>query len=682
MRLTHLVVRNFRGLEDIEVEFDNRVNVIVGPNAIGKTTVLEAIRLAKALLAPRSQNEAQQTLQALRIAVPHYPQRVFPSAVARDSGKSVEIRCRYRLEETELAKGESAIPQIATQFVLASMGRAFANSAESISFLSSPQGQAVLGDGETRLRRALEESHKNDRSCNLDITIDPSGRFGGSDPISAAIFAFLDITLPPNVTMFSYFPADRALPFGEQPVQLGVADAAQQIESYVSQPQLKYQRLKNTIFNAVISGDAGRAELLSEFPQIFEGMLRGRRFQSVGVNEHGLLSIMVQDTETGRSFDLDGMSSGEKGLVLTFLLIGLSIAQGGVMLLDEPELHLNPAVCKNLLNFLVEKYVRPKNLQAIVCSHSAQILAGAFDSEECSLFHLASEKILTKVRRKDEDEITEALRRLGTSESEGLLYRATIFVEGEEDIELLESGFADLIRRYRLKDLGGRREVEKQIKLLQEAEKKDTTLPPCYFIFDRDESPTGLTNSAKVRVLQWQRRCLENYLIDIDTLTDLLQDSEVLQDKLSSLGEVNTLLRQLALSQLDELVAKKVYAQYSFDDPHLRALETRGKSIPEISEILFSRLRRMNQQTSGVTDNWKTSFVSESERQKKELFAVWDVKWTENCDGKQLFTDLYRNLRTFRLPLRRLKKRVIQEMGRKQTENWRSIQSLLTNLLS
>jgi len=681
MRLTHLVVRNFRGLEDIEIEFDNRVNVIVGPNAIGKTTVLEAIRLAKALLAPRTQSEAQQTLQALRIAVPHYPQRIFPDAVARDGGRSVEIRCSYMLEGSELAKAESAVPQIVTQLVLTGMGRGFSNSAESISFLSSPEGQAFLKEGEEKLRQALEEFRTKDRRCNLDIAIDPSGRFGTTDQIGAAIFAFLDATLPPNMTIFSYFPADRALPFGEQPVQLGIADAAQQIESYVSQPQLKYQRLKNTIFNAVIAGEEGRTELLREFPQIFEGMLRGRKFESVGVNEHGLLSIRVQDTETGRSFDLDGMSSGEKGLVLTFLLIGLSIAPGGVMLIDEPELHLNPAVCKNLLNFLVEKYVLPKNLQAIICSHSPQILAGAFDSEECSLFHLASEKMLTKVRRKDEDEITEALRRLGTSESEGLLYKATIFVEGEEDIEMLEAGFGDLLRRYRVTDLGGRREVEKQINLLQEAEKKNTTLPPCYFVFDRDESPTGLKNSAKVRVLQWQRRCLENYLIDIDTLTDLLQDSELVENGPSSLGEVQKLLRDLALSQLDELAAKSAYAQYSFDDPHLRASEVRGKSIVEISEILFSRLRRMSQQTSGVTDHWKDSFVAESERQKNELLAVWNVKWMENCDGKQLFTDLRRKLKT-RVSLRRLKKRVIQEMGRKQTENWRSVQSLLTNLLS
>jgi predicted ATPase len=680
MRLTHLVVRNFRGLEDIEVEFDNRVNIIVGPNAVGKTTILEAIRLAKALLAPRTQSEGAQVLQSLRLAVPHYPQRIFAEAVAREVSKNVEIRCRYELVEHELSRIEGGISQIATELILANLGRAFGNSASNIPFLSSPQGVQMLADGETALRRALTDFRSKKRPCNLDISIEPSGRFGSSDAVNAAIVSFLDVTLPPSMTTFSYFPADRALPAGEPPLQLGLGDAVQQVESYNSQPQLKYQRLKNTIFSAVIAGHAERESLSKDFQAIFDGILRGRRFASVGVNEHGLLSIKVQDTETGRFFDLDGMSSGEKGLVLTFLLIGRSIAKGGLILVDEPELHLNPAVCRNLVHFLVDKYVLPKDIQAIVCSHSPEILAGAFDREECSLFHLASEKMLTKVRRKDEDEISQALRRLGTSESEGLLYKATIFVEGEEDIELIEAGFSDLLRRYRLKDLGGRREVEKQIALLQQAERDDSTLPPCYFIFDRDEMPSDLRDSAKVRVLQWQRRCLENYLIDVDTLTDLLQDREVLHDTLSNLGEVNKLLRELAFSQLDDLVAKAVYAGYSFEDPGIRAPEIQGKSTAEIAEILFSRLRRVNTQTT-VADDWKTLFAAECERRKKEMLAIWDVKWVENCDGKRLFKDLLRRPLKFRISSRRLKKRVIQEMARNRTESWRSMESLLNTFL-
>src|SRR5260370_38572479 len=161
--------------------------------------------------------------------------------------------------------------------------------------------------------------------------------------------------------------------------------------------------MKKTIFSAVVASLAERDELLNDFERIFGGILKGRKLIAVGVNQVGLLSITVQDVETGRTFELDGMSSGEKWLILTFLLIGRSIVDGGIILLDEPELHLNPAVCKDLLSFLVDNYVIRKNLQAIVCSHSPEILAGAFERQECSLYHLVSERVLSKVRDKDEE---------------------------------------------------------------------------------------------------------------------------------------------------------------------------------------------------------------------------------------------------------------------------------------
>jgi hypothetical protein len=47
MHLHKLRIANFRAIENIDAEFDSLVSVIIGPNAIGKTTILEAIRLAK-----------------------------------------------------------------------------------------------------------------------------------------------------------------------------------------------------------------------------------------------------------------------------------------------------------------------------------------------------------------------------------------------------------------------------------------------------------------------------------------------------------------------------------------------------------------------------------------------------------------------------------------------------------
>src|SRR4051794_36704264 len=71
MKIRKLTIDNFRGLSHIECEFDKSTNIIVGPNAIGKTTVLEAVRLAKSLLMPRYFQEAQQVLVSLGAVSPH-----------------------------------------------------------------------------------------------------------------------------------------------------------------------------------------------------------------------------------------------------------------------------------------------------------------------------------------------------------------------------------------------------------------------------------------------------------------------------------------------------------------------------------------------------------------------------------------------------------------------------------
>lgn len=71
MKLRKLRIENFRGLSAVEFDFDKPLSVIVGPNAIGKTTMLEAIRLAKGVLIPRYFQEGQQVLTSLGAASPH-----------------------------------------------------------------------------------------------------------------------------------------------------------------------------------------------------------------------------------------------------------------------------------------------------------------------------------------------------------------------------------------------------------------------------------------------------------------------------------------------------------------------------------------------------------------------------------------------------------------------------------
>ena len=105
-----------------------------------------------------------------------------------------------------------------------------------------------------------------------------------------------------------------------------------------------------------------------------------------------------------------------------------------------------------------------------------------------------------------------------------------------------------MLRRYRLQDLGGRHNVEKEIAILQHAEAAGKDVLPRYFIFDRDETRTNLKSSKNVRLHQWDRRCLENYLADVDVLADILQSPEVVrQVTITNTAEVKKMLRELAV---------------------------------------------------------------------------------------------------------------------------------------
>jgi predicted ATPase len=682
MLLDTVSIKNFRGIADIALrQLNPRINVIVGPNAIGKSTILEAIRFAKGVLAPRAPNETVQVLTSLRAATPHQPQQLIPDGIARARDQPIEVDCTFVMTMEEVGQVEAAAPQIATRLVQSRMGVG-TNPAAFTAFIGSPLGKNALKQAEQEVRNGINRL-KTNRQCRLNMAIDfRTERVVGADPIQAACFQFLEQSLPPHQSLFSYFPADRALPPGEQPIQLGVQDAVQQLEAHNSTPHTKYQRVKNSIFGAAVMSDAARQSQMEEFDRIFTGLLTNRKIVGPRINQFGQLSIDVMEADTGTTFDIDAMSSGEKNLVLTWLLVATSVTKNGIILMDEPELHLNPAVCKNILPFLIDNYVVRNGVQAIICSHSPEILAGAFNRSECSLWHLRGPDLIAPVRRQDKEEVTEALRLLGTSEVEGLLYIGTIFVEGEHDKELLEIGFGELLSRYMIKDLGGRRAVEQQITILQQAEDSGEELSTRYFIFDRDTAPTDLRSSKSVKLLQWDRRCIENYLLDFDALTDLLKGKEIGGgEKVTNVAQVERLLRGLAVQQLDELAVREIYLALGYDNPSLRSRDVEDKLIPDAANELYKRISVVAQQLTGIHENsWKTKFISDANMRRKDLETSWSMNWPMECDGKKLFRSLQRNI-DLGMSLLDFKKAIMSRTLQVRSSNWQIMAGHLSALI-
>lgn len=683
MRIKKLEIENLRGLSDVCFEFDQPTNVIVGPNAIGKTTVLEAIRLTKALLMPRYYQEGQQVLVSLGVMSnhPHLNNYLEFSSLARDVSLPVRVSMQIELSNEELSILNSSEEQLSLEILKGQLGRAEdQNQIALTQFLSSQQGKERLSKTRESIK---EELLKLQNPIKLPITLRAdakSGTIRGDNQLYQTMIILLERRQPPHKAIFSYFPADRAFPAGETNVQVGASEANNQIQSHLGQAASKYQRLKQTIVNKLLMSQVDHNQLQQSFSTVFERLLPGKRLQGISVTPVGTLKVAIQEVSTNKTFDIDSMSSGEKGLILTFMLLQQTLAEGGIALLDEPELHLNPAVCKNIIPFLCEEIVEKNKIQIFICTHSAEILGCSFDRSDCSVHHLRAHNDATKIYEKDSHEVFSALSRLGTSAAESMFSQGNIFVEGDHDSIILEDGFYDIVAGYKITSLGGRAGVEKEIATLQEAEKKDDLDKLHCFIFDNDRVPTNLSSSRKVKVLQWDRYCLENYLLGKKELFDELLDLGI--SDLGSRGTFENKIKELALSQLTEVVAIEIYTQQSPDGVGIRTKEIEGKNFTDIAEILCSRLETLKSDMNVFeSQSWKKLFIEECNNSYNKLKPEWDNSWIKLASGKRLIDDLYKNY-TINVSKLSLKRRLAKRMHTDQSEDWTLVKSKLRDALS
>jgi hypothetical protein len=654
----------------------------VGPNAIGKTTILEAIRLAKALLIPRYIQEGQQVLIALGAASPH-PQlsSYFDfSALARDASTPVNISMNIELNDDELSYLKSSTSQIALELLKGQLARTDDQGQLALTqFLSSDLGKSKLDENTKEVGRKIE-SLKTPHSLSIVLTMDGSkNQIGGGDAFNQSLIAMLERRHPAHLALFSYFPADRAFPSGEVGIQIGSGEASNQIQSHIGLASSKYQRLKQTIVNNMFVIGTGNSTIQDDFHQVLGKLLPGKELVGLSITAVGTLKVAIKEIATGKIFDIDSMSSGEKGLILTFMLLRRSLASGGIALLDEPELHLNPAVCKNIIPFLYESIITNMDMQILLCTHSSEILGAAFDHPDCSIHHIRSHNNVTKIYERDNREVFDALRRLGTTAAESLFTRGNIFVEGDHDAGILEEGFYEQVMGYKISNLGGRQEIEKEIVALQEGEKKGELDKLNCFIFDLDRRPKSIQSSNLVHVLQWDRYCLENYLIDRKLLFDELADLNV--QNLCSRGDFEPKVAVIAINQLNDLVAKNIYSALEPDNPGLRPKEIDHKSFVEIAETLAKRLMEIKTSLDSFDpEKWKIDFISKCEDSHATLLTNWKQNWIKLCSGKRLIDDLYKE---YKIPISKfdLKRRLAKRMKSDQTEDWTLVKSKIRDAL-
>jgi energy-coupling factor transporter ATP-binding protein EcfA2 len=134
------------------------------------------------------------------------------------------------------------------------------------------------------------------------------------------------------------------------------------------------------VYDAAVSLDSVLLTVKARSPERFEGCLRlinlalGQRGKRItGFGPQGRLLVQGR-TEAGLSFQhpIEDLSSGERQMLLLVGFLAAFLRPGGVVLLDEPDLHIHIGMVDQLLE-TVERVVRERNGQLIVASHSLRV---------------------------------------------------------------------------------------------------------------------------------------------------------------------------------------------------------------------------------------------------------------------------------------------------------------------
>src|ERR1019366_9454284 len=263
--------------------------------------------------------------------------------------------------------------------------------------------------------------------------------------------------------------------------------------------------------------------------------------------------------------------------------------------------------------------------------------------DDCALLHLRSGRDLSPILKQDKAEVFEAIKRLGAQTSDVLFMRGCVYVEGRHDAELLELGFPERLAGFKVAQLGGRQEVEKEIRSLLAAQEKTAMDSPQIFLFDLDRKLSDLDGKGAVRVAQWNRYCFENYLLDDDVMYDVLKEVKV-DNRPESRAHLRASLKEVAHAQVRGVVVREIYKTYEYENLGLRASEVDSLETYEaIGPVLTRRLVAIQKQTYKLDEAaWIADFAQRCEKRHKELTEDWEVKWQSHCDGKQVLADLQR----------------------------------------
>jgi len=468
MYLKNLQIKNFRCIKDLTLEFDKGLNVIIGENNKGKTTVIDALRLSFSIGLQRREiflspddffidravaNKIEFHLTFSGISEEERGIFVEMLAINEGSEPKLKLHIRYELinkngiEKPKFRywggdnEGQNIPPELMGLFYSVYLG-ALRNADRDL----RPGRGNRLGQLFIKLERDRDEQEKYTNSLNKKINedrkwtelIDKAQKKVNAHLKKTSILndtQTIEIDFLPlefrkiveNMKMF--LPFKHIVKKEEITSTLGTKDEV--LKKYFTNPDEENLEFKDGFKDILKSDTKINEDIKKKMEDIYDKALI--RFE-IGQNGLGYNNLIYIATVLG---DLLERKSIEEETYITLLL-------------EEPEAHLHPQLQDILFNYFKE--IENQNIQIFITSHSPTITAKT-DIDSTIVLYKKNDKILSLPLRKcplDSNHKKYLERFLDVTKSQLFFAKGVILVEGISEALLLPV-FADIMgEKYNL----------------------------------------------------------------------------------------------------------------------------------------------------------------------------------------------------------------------------------------
>ena len=622
MKITSLLIENFRAIRKVELTDLGQMIVIAGPNGCGKSCILDAIRLFKSVYGGYQPNEWQQWLGEFQINFQRNPQQM--ASLLRNRSKTSVIQAGIELSPDEIS------------FIQARLGGML----EDIVWKTIVPG---LNDPWLRARGALAaelRSHKplvDQRVKELlpsataqlasptqlgCLKIEPDGQANTVNNILLEII--FSSFYPKRIGVIDYHGSHRN--YGREELG-GINLNLDQEEDRFRSSSLynyanKYANIKSEMAaeyvrqalqeKADVDFSTTGKTLSDTLKELFTTFFPGKKFIGPTPTSDGSLSFPVE-VEDGAIHDINDLSSGEKEVLFGYLRLRNSAPRYSVILLDEPELHLNPALVRGLPQFYYRNLGMELSNQIWLVTHSDAFLREAVGSTGLRVFHMQYASVTEGENQTHEIEAGEEVEAI-VLELVGDLaaYRPgakVIFFEGEDsefDLNMVSRLFPDLEKNVNFVAGGSRSRVERLHRTLERSVQAGKIPVKIYSVVDKDSGSKIISGGEFGRSYSWNVYHIENYLLNPKFICEALKHIGICIDDLSTAEQVEQKLKEIARNQISELVGHQLRTRVSND---------------LVSDLNLG----MNQTSDDIGEELHRSIVQSIDRIKARLDANLDI---------------------------------------------------------